>query len=226
MYAYYYTEIIRRYRAHCSALSFWTSSLSALAAFLMALGINYYATSYATLRASNPVTDIVLSNTPAFDVDGYFVYGAALLIVFILLVLLSNPKQIPFTLYSLTIFFVIRAIFISLTHLAPFPIHTPIEFTNNLGIFLSGIFFGGDDLFFSAHTGVPFLMALIFWRQPLLRYIFLAWSVFFAVVVLLGHIHYSIDVASAFFISFGIYHITMWMFSQEHGLFIAELEER
>jgi membrane-associated phospholipid phosphatase len=158
-----------------------------------------------------------------YDVDGYFVYGAALLIVFIALVLLSNPKQLPFTLYSLALFFFIRAIFISLTHLAPFPIHTPIEFTSNVGIFLSHLFFSGDDLFFSAHTGVPFLMALVFWRQPILRYIFLLWSIFFAVVVLLGHIHYSIDVASAFFISFGIYHITMWIFSRAHGLFLAEL---
>ena len=222
MYAYYYSEIIRRYRIHCTVLAFWVSSLLALTTFIFALAVNNYATSYATLRASNPVTDIVLSNTPVFDVDGFFVYGAALLIVFITLVLLTNPKQIPFTLYSLSIFFFVRGIFISLTHLGPFPVHTPIQFTSNLGIFLSGIFFGGDDLFFSAHTGVPFLMALVFWRQPMLRYIFLAWSVFFAVVVLLGHIHYTIDVASAFFISFGIYHITMWLFSNAYNLFSAK----
>lgn len=223
MYAYYYSEIIRRYRVHCSALSFWTSSALALAAFIFALGVNHYAVSYATLKASNPVTDIILSNTPVFDVDGFFVYGAALLIVFILFVLLTNPKQIPFTLYSLALFYFIRAIFISLTHLGPFPVHTPIEFTSDIGIFLSGIFFGGDDLFFSAHTGAPFLMALVFWRQPALRYIFIAWSLFFGAVVLLGHIHYSIDVVSAFFIAFGIYHLTMWAFSKAHQLFLAEM---
>ncbi len=188
----------------------------------MVLVMNNFATSYATLRASNAVTDIILSNTPAYNVDFFFVYGAAALIVFIAFVLLSNPKQIPFTLYSLSIFYFTRSIFISLTHLGPFPVHTPINFTSNIGQFLSGIFFGGDDLFFSAHTGAPFLMALIFWRQPVLRYIFLAWSVFFAIVVLLGHVHYTIDVASAFFISFGIYHFTMWLFANAHQLFIAE----
>jgi hypothetical protein len=222
MYAYYYGEIVRRYRVHCTTKAFWTSSALSLVTFIVVLVINNMATTYATLRASNSVTDIVLSNTPAFNVDIYFVYGAALLVLFIGAVLLSNPKQIPFTLYALSIFYFTRAIFISLTHLGPFPVHTPIAFTSNIGIFLSGIFFGGDDLFFSAHTGAPFLMALIFWRQPILRYIFLIWSVFFAIVVLLGHVHYSIDVASAFFISFGIYHFTMWLFTNAHQLFIAE----
>ena len=69
-----------------------------------------------------------------------------------------------------------------------------------------------NDLFFSGHTGAPFLMALVFWPHKRLRYIFLAWSGFFAVVVLLGHIHYTIDVLSAFFITYGIYHIALHFF--------------
>ncbi|HEY5383309.1 MAG TPA: phosphatase PAP2-related protein, partial [Candidatus Paceibacterota bacterium] len=171
---------------------------------------------------SNSVTDLVLSNVRVFDVDALFVYGAAALVVFIIVVLLLNPKQIPFTLYSLAIFFLTRAAFISLTHVGPFPTHTPIQFTSGIGIFLSRVFLVGDDLFFSAHTGVPFLMALVFWRQPLLRYIFLAASAFFGAIALLGHIHYSIDVASAFFIAFGIYHITLWLFEEHRELFLSE----
>lgn len=222
MYAYYYGEIVKRYRVYCSEWAFWSEAAFSLVLFLLAVGVNNYAEGYATARASNSVTDIILSNTPVFDVDALFVYGAVLLIVFILLVLLTYPQQIPFTLYSLAIFYLTRAVFISLTHIAPFPVETPINFTSNLGQWLSSFFFGGDSLFFSAHTGAPFLMALIFWRQPLLRYIFLAWSVFFAVVVLLGHIHYSIDVASAFFISYGVYHLTMLLFNKAHKLFLSE----
>lgn len=67
------------------------------------------------------------------------------------------------------------------------------------------MFFTGDDLFFSGHVGLTYLMALIFWRTPLLRYIYLALSVMFAVVVLLGHLHYSIDVFAAYFITYTIY---------------------
>lgn len=218
----YYTEVKRRYRTYCTNLSFWTSFMLSLIAFLGAVGIHAYAISYATERASNPVTDLILSNIPVFDVDGFFVYGMVLLIVFIIVVLLMNPKQIPFTLYSLALFFLIRAAFITLTHVGPFPTHTPIAFTSNIGTYLSSIFLQGDDLFFSAHTGAPFLMALVFWRQPLLRYFFLVASVFFGTIALLGHIHYSIDVASAFFITFGIYNIVLWLFKPHHELFLSE----
>jgi hypothetical protein len=219
---WYLKEIARRYRVYCAKSSFWISSGLSLVAFFVGVGFNLYAIGYATEKASNSVTDIILSNIPVFDVDGLFVYGAAVLVIFILVVLLLNPKQIPFTLYSLGLFFLIRSVFISLTHVGPFPTHTPIQFTSNIGIFLSNIFIGGDDLFFSAHTGVPFLMALVFWRELFLRYLFLVASVFFGTIALLGHIHYSIDVASAFFISFGIYHIALWLFKREHGLFLSE----
>ncbi len=43
----------------------------------------------------------------------------------------------------------------------------------------------GSDLFFSGHTGAPFLLALIFWKQPALRAVFLGASGVFAVSVLL-----------------------------------------
>lgn len=43
--------------------------------FIIALITTYYATIYATEKASSPVTDIVLSNIPVIDVDGLFLYG-------------------------------------------------------------------------------------------------------------------------------------------------------
>jgi hypothetical protein len=219
---YLLEEIVRRYRVYCTNLPFWISTALSAFAFATALATNNVAIIYATERASNPVTDLILSNIPVFDVDGIFVYGIALFILFVVFVLLLNPKQIPFTLYSLAIFFLVRAIFISLTHMGPFPTQTPIQFTSGIGIYLSNLFLVGDDLFFSAHTGAPFLLALVFWRQPLLRYIFLASSIFFGSIALLGHIHYSIDVAAAFFISFGIYHIALKLFEPQHELFLSK----
>jgi hypothetical protein len=40
----------------------------------------------------------------------------------------------------------------------------------------------------------------------------------FGVVVLLGHLHYSIDVLSAFFISYGIYRIAEIIFHKDKML--------
>ncbi len=204
----------RRYHAAYAEPRYLLSVFLSLGAFLLSLVISSYAIVFATDRASNPVTDLILSNTPAFDVDGIYVYGAICLIVFIAIIILAYPKRIPFTLYSLALFFVIRAAFVTMTHLGPFTPQTGIDF----GATVQRMFFG-DDYFFSGHTGSPFLMALVYWREKYLRYIFLAWSVFFGVVVLLGHLHYSIDVFAAFFITFAIYHIALYLFPRSHARF-------
>jgi hypothetical protein len=184
-----------------------STTLISIVAFLASLAVQYYATAFATARVSNPVTDIILSNVPIFDMSEVYVYGLLSLTAFIVFLCLAHPKRIGFTLYSLALFIVIRSIFVSLTHLAPYPIPPSPDF----GTTMQKIFFGGD-LFFSGHTGVPFLMALIYWREELLRYLFLALSVFFGTVVLVAHLHYSIDVFSAFFITYTIYHLSLYLF--------------
>ena len=88
---------------------------------------------------------------------------------------------------------------------------------------MSMLTFGGD-LFFSGHTGMPFLLALIFWRDKWARYIFILFSVVFAVTVLLSHMHYTIDVASAFFITFTIYHIAEHLFKKDQQRFNQEID--
>ena len=87
------------------------------------------------------------------------------------------------------------------------------------GNFLNKFTFGGD-LFFSGHTGLPFLMALIFWNNKYLRYSFFALSFIFAATVLLGHLHYSIDVLAAFFITYTIFHIAIFIFKKDYLEFL------
>jgi len=206
----------RRYRAAYAEPRYLLSVALSLGAFLLSLVISSFAIVFSTDRASNSVTDLILSNTSVFDVDGIYVYGAVCLVVFIAIIILAYPKRIPFTLYSLALFFVIRAAFVTLTHLGPFNPQTGIDF----GATIQHMFFG-DDYFFSGHTGSPFLMALVYWREKYLRYVFLAWSVFFGAVVLLGHLHYSIDVFAAFFMTFAIYHIALYLFPKSYARFAS-----
>jgi membrane-associated phospholipid phosphatase len=105
-----------------------------------------------------------------------------------------------------------------LTHISPFPTHAMIESAFFNKEVFAGIF-TGNDLFFSGHTGIPFLLALIFWKNKTLRIIFLGFSVLFAIVVLLGHLHYSIDVLSAYFITYSIFHICRVFFKKDWKLF-------
>lgn len=212
--------IVRRNKKHWSTGTAVMQSLAALIFFAASLVAEYASTAYATKSASNSVTDIILSNTPAMDVSIFYVYGLVCLIVFITLLCLANPKQLPFMLSSLALFIFIRSGFVSLTHIATFPVQPP----ENFGATMQRIFFG-SDLFFSGHTGVPYLFALIFWRDLALRYVFLVWSVFFAAVVLLGHLHYSIDVAAAYFITYTIFVIAQRLFSSAHAMFLADERE-
>ena len=193
------------------------SSVLGIIFLIASLFINYLAGIYSMEKASNPVTDIILSNIPVFDVDFIFIYSTVTLIIFITLLCLDRMERIPFITKSIALFIVIRSIFISLTHIGPFP---------DMGVITSSFFNKftfGSDLFFSAHTGLPFLMALIFWTKPRLRYLFIALSLIFGTIVLLGHYHYTIDVLSAFFITFGIYHITVYFFRKDHRMFFNGL---
>ncbi|MDP2594269.1 MAG: phosphatase PAP2-related protein [bacterium] len=191
------------------AISLFTGAVLFIASYI----IMSHAVTYATESTSNSVTDIVLSNTAVYDVGGIFVWGAVVLALVALAACLMGPERIPFVLKSSALFMLIRSIFISLTHISPYPFH--VELSQNIVTYLVPSFFMGDDLFFSGHTGFPFLLALIFWDNVVLRLIFLGFSILFGVVVLLGHLHYSIDVASAFFITFTIFIIAKTLFKRD-----------
>ena len=221
------TSLRSKYSAQFSDKRFVWSLAAALIFFFASLIVNYYAALYAFERASNSVADIVLSNIPTFDVDWAFVYGPIIFWAIMAIYAFHDPKRLPFTLKSIALFVVIRSAFITLTHIGPFPDHINIDVAG-MNLFSSithgdlfFIFSSGGDLFFSGHTGLPFLLALVFWKDKLARWFYLFSSVFFGVVVLLGHLHYSIDVASAFFITFTIYSIAIYIFPKDRKRLLA-----
>src|SRR3990167_8256733 len=192
------------YKAHLRNKEFLISVLAGFLLLILSVVINFYAGIYTVERASNYVTDIVLSNTEVMDVDWIFIYGSFIFWLFVAVLCLMKPNRVPFALKSIALFVLIRSIYISLESIIN-------KFTS------------GADLFFSAHTGLPFLMALTFWNQKVLRIFFLTSSVVFGAVVLLGHLHYSIDVLSAFFITYTIFHLSEIAFAKERALFLNGL---
>ncbi|MBX4209284.1 sphingomyelin synthase family protein [Candidatus Parcubacteria bacterium] len=198
---------MKSYTNHFKDTAFAKAFAISFLMLIASLFINFYASSYATEKASNPVTDIILDHIPVFDVEGIFIWGSFVFVGCIVLACLSKPRRIPFALKTIALFVVIRAMFISLTHLAPFPTHAILDPVK----FASYFIFGGD-LFFSGHTGLPFLVALIFWDNRTLRISFIALAIIFGTVALMGHLHYSIDVFAAFFIAYAIYGMAEQMF--------------
>ncbi|HUL60314.1 MAG TPA: phosphatase PAP2-related protein [Anaeromyxobacteraceae bacterium] len=61
------------------------------------------------------------------------------------------------------------------------------------------------DLFFSGHTATTFLVLLYVWPWPRLRWPALAGHLLAVASVILAHLHYAIDVAGAYAVTFALF---------------------
>ena len=190
--------------------------------FIFGLAVAYYAYMFTQSYQGTVAQDLILDNIPILNVGLYFFGGIVFLILITIFLAFINPKRIPFILISTGIFFAIRGFFLILTHLAPPNIeyYQYVQHEHHIRSVLFTIS-TGTDLFFSGHVGYSFLLALIFWNKKYLRYFFILFSVFMGVIVLLGHLHYSIDVFAAYFITFGIFEFAKRFFKIEYNLLIS-----
>jgi hypothetical protein len=210
-------KIFSKYKICWQRKNFRYAVFSSIVFLIVSLWVYHLARTYADMRAGNYVSDILLDNLPVVQVDDILNYGVELFSLFIIGCMIIEPKRAPFTFKSLALFIFIRSISITLTHLGPSPVMTPIDHNDLLVALISG-----NDFFFSAHTGIPYLLALIFWDEKLIRYMSLSASIIFGSAVILGHLHYSIDVFAAFFITYTIFHIAIKIFPKEYKLFKEE----
>lgn len=193
-----------------SNMRYYASLLEAAILFIVSVFFIHYSSLFAEIKASGPVDDNILSNTNVHNFEFLFVHVAVGLVLFVIALCLKFRLAAPFLLKTVSLFMVVRSVFVSLTHIGPFP--TRLELESTLLNFITT----GNDLFFSGHTGLPFLIALIFWDHVYLRTLFLIASVLFGTVALLAHLHYSIDVFAAFFITYSIYHIALRLFKKDY----------
>ncbi|MEI6596947.1 MAG: phosphatase PAP2-related protein [bacterium] len=214
-------HIFLKHKFYWSQKQFVFSALLGLLLLATSLMINYYANLYAIKKAGNSVGDLLLNILPVVNTNIIFFEGAIVFLFLLFVLLVYEPKGIPFVIKSIALFVAIRSCFVVLTHFGPDPTRAPFDDNAFLAIFTSS-----SDLFFSGHTGLPYLFALIFWQQRPWRLFFLGSSIIAAVSVLLAHYHYTIDVASAFFITYGIFHIARRLFEKDYNLFHSNFENK
>lgn len=181
---------------------------------------NVYELAYSMRPTSIYVGDLLLDNLPVVNLN--FIIIECALVAFVLgaVFVLFNPRYILFTLKTFALFIIIRALFVSLTHVGIYPgyIDPGLGFFDGIYSYLNL----QTGFFFSGHTGLPFLMALIFWNRLTARVVFLSLSLIFAVAVLFAHSHYSIDVFAAPFMVYGIYRIALHLFPKDHELIYVQ----
>ncbi len=205
------TLLTRRYRS-----SLFAAGVLLFFAYLLEHFANIYAFTYLLRPSSAPVGDIILDNIPVVNLNFIIVEMALIAIVVGALFVLSRPRSVLFTLKAVALFVAIRAVFTSLTHVGIYPDHI----VPGLGSFdaLYRYLNLQTGLFFSGHTGLPILMALIFWKEKPVRVVLIALSGVFAVAVLLAHVHYSIDVFAAPFMAYGIFKLAQTFFPRDYRL--------
>lgn len=178
--------------------------LLAVAAFL-----EYLSGLYVARTPGANVPDLILDNVPTFNFGIFFVYGGAVSVALLLLYpLVFKIKEFHKVISQFSLLVLVRSLSITLTHLNPpmdaLKFHVPWWFA---------YFTFQNDMFFSGHTAIPFLGFLLF-KNSKIRYLFLALSIFMGATVLLIHVHYSIDVFAAFFITYGTFKMGEWIFNK------------
>jgi hypothetical protein len=204
--------------------SFWSKRtlllvLEGIVFFLLALVVQHIAYNYIDYYvAGTPVGDLLLNNLPTINLDIFIVQGA-LVVTFILLCLfIAYPKYLPFSLKSLAFFLITRSFFISLTHLG-INFHQITLNQNSIGFgWYDFLYNAKNDFFFSGHVGATFLFGLIFFNKKRWRWLFFTASFIFGVSMILAHMHYSIDVFAAPFITYGIFVISKKIYKADYLL--------
>lgn len=138
------------------------------------------------------------------------IYGALVLAI---ITLLPNPRQLIHTIQSYILLVLFRIVLMWSAALDP-PL-TTIELADPVvEIFGTGVVLT-KDLFFSGHVSLTFLLCLV--CDTKLRPIFILIALGVAICVLIQHVHYTVDVLVAPFISYASYRIVKIMQGENCG---------
>jgi len=173
---------------------------ASLAFIVLALYLDYCSGVYVSSAPSVGVPDLILDSFKAIDLNPLFVYGYMALIVGLFIhPLFFHIRTLHVVVTQFSFLLILRSVLMIFTHLQTPSGSIPVNFP-----WYFGHLYFENDMFFSGHTAVPFLGFYLF-RRSGLRYVFLVGAIVMGIVVLAMHLHYSIDVFAAFFMTYCSY---------------------
>ncbi len=165
-----------------------------------AMSLDYYSGLYVSSTTSVGVPDLILDYLPPVDLGFLFIYGyIALVVGMFAYPLFLRVRMLHVVAIQFSLLLTLRSLFMVFTHLKTPPGSVPVSFP-----WFFGKLYFENDMFFSGHTALPFLGFYLF-RHSAIRYVFLVGAIMMGMVVLVMHLHYSIDVFAAFFMTYCSY---------------------
>jgi membrane-associated phospholipid phosphatase len=175
--------------------------LITLVLYFIAVAFQKFVYSYLKNAKVQEIPDLILDHLPLMDFSFFYVWVFMFVIYATWVYAIANPKKFHYLIGLQVLLIFVRALSIPLTHLQDPSDMIRVKFPS-----VTDFGQGANDLFFSGHVAVPFLCFLSFDNKKL-KYLMLFISIILGFTVLAMHVHYSIDVFAAFFITYGIYKI-------------------
>lgn len=174
-------------------------AITVVSALLASTGITSYLP-FVEARSGAAIPDPVLLAFPAIDATAITFIIMYLCSLLGIVVMLLDPKRFLVGCFAYAIMLTLRMFTMYLL-----PMEAPPGIIILVDPFIGAIA-GSDsltkDLFFSGHTSTMFLLALAAPRG-LWKAVFMIGTVAVGALVVLQHVHYSIDVVAAFFFAYG-----------------------
>ncbi len=175
------------------------------------------------MRPGLQMKDIILDNIPSFNLSILTLCLTNITLFIGLIILLKKPKTTRLLLVSLFLLSSIRMFCMYLLPLEP-----PIGIIPLRDFLLENTFYSNQvmvkDLFFSGHTANLFLMALLLEHKKLKVIVFVICSIV-GMMLLLQHVHYTLDVIVAPFAAYLAYVLAKKILAYISITFYIEIQE-
>ncbi|MBI3553172.1 MAG: hypothetical protein HY077_11805 [Elusimicrobia bacterium] len=184
----------------------WVITLSGVLALFVFSYFLYTRLGWVAEQRSLPMgSDWLLRRLPVVNVLPVLSWGFFALHLFAAgAAILYYPRRMPFLLFMLSVYMVVRTAFVFLSPIGPPVGIVDMRQLDFIFAKIMGTWTFNNEFVFSGHTGIPFLFYLFFETRGL-KTVMMAGSVTMAVCVLLSHNHYTVDVLAGYLVSYSIY---------------------